>query len=71
MNVKFVEMLREWDDKNDVELKAGDTVNFHNDLKKMVSGEIVKISKISTGEKIVIIDKNGIKFKRKLSEVYP
>lgn len=64
----FIDLLRE--DKS-TELKVGDTANFHNDLKKMVSGEIIKISNGSNGKKIFILDRYGIKFRRTADEVYP
>jgi len=47
------------------DFKVGDTIDFHDDLKRMVGGKIVKI----TGD-IVTIDRAGIKFKRKKSEIF-
>lgn len=57
---KFREIL-----EKTTNFKVGDKVNFHNDLGKMMFGEIIKINK-----DIITIEKNGIKFKRKISEVY-
>lgn len=51
--------------KESTKINTGDHVDFHNDLGKMVSGVVKSISK-----GMVTIEVNGVKFKRKDSEVH-
>jgi len=46
-------------------VKVDDMVNFYNDLGKMSSGTVEKVTK-----SYVTIDSNGIKFKRKLKDIF-
>lgn len=49
------------------ELKIGHFVDFHDDMGKLGTGKLLKIEKKGDG---VTVEKNGVKFKRKISELY-
>jgi len=60
----FKEFLSETNETNQSH-KVGDIIDFHDDLKRMVSGRIVKITGTTA-----TIERNGSKFKRQLSQVF-